>query len=377
MRRTIPRHRVKVGLAAVAAVLVAACGSSDETSATDGGVTTTALPTAGSEPAGSSSTSLPSGLEPLLAAARAESGAVSIFVGSGGFTSEQLDRLGQGLTDFYGLPIEIAGGPAQAHPQFIQQLVSESGQGIPPSVDVVATVNTLLPAMTDAGLISEIDWIELGVDDAIVEPQTFGVRMHDQLRGIIYNPDLVDPDDVPTRYEDLLEPEWRGRICAPAFASLFAALTEVMGVDETRAYAQALVDDQDLTFVQTITDAPARVANGEFAVCVGADSGQEGRSGAPVADAPLDAVLGSGFWAVVLRDSPRPALATLVTYFLASDEGQRVLDETLAWGRFDVEGTKANEAVADGVEPVFPSLEWNLNELPALDAEFRSILGLP
>ncbi|MCI0461229.1 MAG: fructose-1,6-bisphosphatase, partial [Gemmataceae bacterium] len=44
-------------------------------------------------------------------------------------------------------------------------------------------------------------------------------------------------------------------ICAPAFASLFAALTEVMGVDETRAYAEALVDDQDLTFVQTITDA--------------------------------------------------------------------------------------------------------------------------
>ncbi|MGH1502372.1 MAG: extracellular solute-binding protein [Acidimicrobiales bacterium] len=41
--------------------------------------------------------------------------------------------------------------------------------------------------------------------------QWFGLTL--RARTIVYNPDLVAADEVPTTYEELAEPEWEGRLC--------------------------------------------------------------------------------------------------------------------------------------------------------------------
>lgn len=63
----------------------------------------------------------------------------------------------------------------------------------------------------------------------------FGLTV--RARTIVYHPDRVGPDEVPTTYEELAEPEWRGRLCLRNSSnvytqSLVASLIAHHGPDE-------------------------------------------------------------------------------------------------------------------------------------------------
>lgn len=336
--------------------------SPPESNATDSAPTTSTGSAASTIVAANSDQSV--ALDALITQASDESGPVVFFVGSGGLTDEQLRTLGSAASKTYGVDIEIASGPVSAHPAFIQQMVDEASQGVPPSVDLVASVNSLLPLLNGSGLLEPVDFAELGAEPAWIEAEFPGVRIHDQLRGVVYNTDQVTAEDVPNRYEDLLDSRWANQICAPGFPSLFTAFVPLMGLDEALEFTRALVDDQQITLVPTITDAPARVASGECAIALGADTGSLSLSGAAVADADLERTIASGFWASPVAGTGREAKATLVALFLASEEGQELLATTLAWSR----------------EPerdlTFLPLQFQLEESPALEEQFKEVLGV-
>lgn len=370
------RARAATAVLVVAGVVLgAACSDAKEAAPASSisAMTTAPSPSTTASPAGETMTSAApatgeagrsAALDALVARAREESGPVVFFVGSGGLTDAQLGALGDGVSKAYGVDIEVAAGPVSAHPAFIQQMVDEASQGVPPSVDLVSSVNSLLPLLDHSKLLAKVDFVALGADPSWVEAEFPGVRVHDQLRGIVYNTDQVAAADAPTRYEDLLDPRWTNKICAPGFPSLFTAFVPLMGLDAALEYTRALVEDQHMTLVPTITDAPARVASGECAVALGADTGSLSLSGAPVADAHLDETIASGFWASPIAGTGREARATLLALFLASEAGQDLLMSTLAWSR------------EDGRDLTFLPLQFQLEEGPALDARFKEVLGV-
>src|SRR5262249_18263417 len=56
-----------------------------------------------------------------------------------------------------------------------------------------------------------------------------------------YNTNLVNPGDVPSSYEDLLQPKWNGRLAIEATDVLwFAALVKAMGEERGLAYFRRL-----------------------------------------------------------------------------------------------------------------------------------------
>jgi len=65
--------------------------------------------------------------------------------------------------------------------------------------------------------------------------------MYSNLRLVAYNTKLVPKDKIPKRYEDLLDPGWKGQIGFPEGQySWFATMLKVMGEERGRKFFQGL-----------------------------------------------------------------------------------------------------------------------------------------
>ena len=91
-----------------------------------------------------------------------------------------------------------------------------AAEGEDTEADVYLTVDAgNLAAAAEEGLFQPLDSPIL--DEAIPaeyrDPQDrwFGLAL--RTRTIVYNPELIAEDEVPTTYEELADPEWEGRLC--------------------------------------------------------------------------------------------------------------------------------------------------------------------
>ena len=73
------------------------------------------------------------------------------------------------------------------------------------------------------------------------DPAGRWVDMYSNLRMVGYNSRLVPKDQIPKRYEDLLEPRWKGQIGFPEGQfSWFATMLKIMGEERGRKFFQGL-----------------------------------------------------------------------------------------------------------------------------------------
>src|SRR5581483_5102440 len=140
-----------------------------------------------------------------------------------------------------------------------------------------------------------------------------------------YNTRLVKPAELPTRYEDLLNARWQGRLAIESTDVLwFAALVKAMGEERGLAFFRRLAAMKPQIRSGHILGAQL-VASGEIPVFIDAyNNNMETlkRSGAPVDWKPLGPVFGQASAIGVAKHSRRPHAALLFTEFLLSREGQ-------------------------------------------------------
>ncbi|HZS67506.1 MAG TPA: extracellular solute-binding protein [Burkholderiales bacterium] len=140
-----------------------------------------------------------------------------------------------------------------------------------------------------------------------------------------YNTRLVKPAELPTRYEDLLNARWQGRLAIESTDVLwFAALVKAMGEERGLAFFRRLAAMKPQIRSGHILGAQL-VASGEIALFIDAyNNNMETlkRSGAPVDWKPLGPVFGQASAIGVAKHSRRPHAALLFTEFLLSREGQ-------------------------------------------------------
>lgn len=87
-------------------------------------------------------------------------------------------------------------------------------------------------------------------------------------RVIMYNSDLVDPDELPDSIFDLVDPHWQGQVAAAgstngSMQAQIAAMRQLVGGPATEEWLQGLIDNQ-VTFFGGHTDVRKAVAAGEF-----------------------------------------------------------------------------------------------------------------
>jgi iron(III) transport system substrate-binding protein len=103
-----------------------------------------------------------------------------------------------------------------------------------------------------------------------VGPDNLWVGLTRRARIIMYNTELVAPEDLPDSMNDLTDPRWNGQIAAAGstnggMQAHIAVLRQLVGEEETEAWLNGLIAN-DVTFFGGHTDVRKAVGAGEFAL---------------------------------------------------------------------------------------------------------------
>jgi ABC-type Fe3+ transport system substrate-binding protein len=152
--------------------------------------------------------------------------------------------------------------------------------------------------------------------------------------GIAYNTKMVPPDRVPQSYDDLLDPQWKGkmawRIGSATGTPLFLTnLRLAWGEERAMAYFEKLKDQKIVNFgagsARTLVD---RVIAGEYAIALNIFAHHplisKGK-GAPVNSRLMDPVASTAATMSVVKGLHHPYAAMLLADYILSKEGQGIL----------------------------------------------------
>lgn len=145
---------------------------------------------------------------------------------------------------------------------------------------------------------------------------------------ISYNTKLVARDQLPKKWEDLLNPAWQGKMMLDPSEQWFAWVLQVMGKEKGLTYMREL-SRQNLTIRSESTAMRTElITAGEAALDIDSAYGAVNllkKRGAPIDWTTLGPVLvilsGHG----ITARAPHPNAAKLFTDFVLSKEGQRVI----------------------------------------------------
>ncbi|PKO12427.1 MAG: ABC transporter substrate-binding protein [Chloroflexi bacterium HGW-Chloroflexi-10] len=103
-----------------------------------------------------------------------------------------------------------------------------------------------------------------------IGPNNTWIGLTQRARVIMYNTDLVKPEDLPTSVFDLTDPKWKGQVAAAgstngSMQAQIAAMRQLLGDEDTESWLQGLLDN-DVTFFGGHTDVRKAVGTGEFAL---------------------------------------------------------------------------------------------------------------
>jgi iron(III) transport system substrate-binding protein len=198
------------------------------------------------------------------------------------------------------------------------------------SADLITTSASLLSPLIQAGLIGEY---QSPAQEEI--PRGFkgklwtGVNISPRVLG--WNTKLVSSSEVPRRWEDLLQPRWKGKIMMDAQSDEeIITLMVVWDKKRAREYFEKL-GTQDIILRRGRTLVTQLLAAGEAPLAVTVLPNEvEGlrAKGAPIDWAPLDHVPAHVAFISMAKYSPHPYAAALFHDFLLSAEGQKDVAET-------------------------------------------------
>ena len=154
-----------------------------------------------------------------------------------------------------GISIEFLEG---SDPELRERIAAE---GEDTEADVFMTVDVAnLAIAAEEGVFAEVDspTLEEAVPASLRDPDGRWFALSLRARTIVYSTERLDPDEVPTTYEELAEPAWDGRVCLRNASntytqSLVASLIGNDGYDAALATVQGWADNAEILPNDVIT----------------------------------------------------------------------------------------------------------------------------
>ena len=314
---------------------------------------------------------LPPAVKALIAGAKKE-GEVNIF----GRTMKPVDvrAFNKRINAFYGFKVKLnlAGG---LHTTKAAELQLAVKKGAPTGLDVFWTSYATAVRMERAGVLRKFDWATLGIDPKI-KASDYGVKSHDvSLAYVSYNTNLVKASEAPTKWNDLLNPKWRGRIAMPRSPASWVYMTVALGEEKTTQLLTDLINKQGVKRLARFADVRTRVASGEFAIGIGTDAFKLVRKGAPIKMAKME-VLGLSNWAFyMMTDVEHPNLAKLWAYWITTPDGQKALSEIDGTGFATSAGAPLN-ALVKGAKVGWLTREYMIKNGRRLIGKYAKIMKI-
>jgi iron(III) transport system substrate-binding protein len=208
----------------------------------------------------------------------------------------------------------------------VGRLQADVLQGPLPIINMLKEKGVLAPYRSPAAA-GYPDWAT--ADDSVIQ---FGI----EYVGLIYNKELVKPEDVPTRYEDLADPKWLDRIVMPDPASHATTISWLVGLKENgifadedswMAFLKGVAANKPM-FVASFGPTPAPIESGQKLIGISMPKYIVTKAPAPLDWARVDTLLGSPRAIAVAAGASNPAGArAFVDYWLSRDAMQLLADK--------------------------------------------------
>ncbi len=175
-----------------------------------------------------------------------------------------------------------------------------------------------------------IDWAQYGVAKENIFFNGQAAATHNFLYVSVYAKNALKPTDLPHTWDDLLQPQWKGKLTAQAFLlpRLMGFLALEWGEERTAKWGRALIDDQKMLI--TSTPAESLLKSGERVLAVGESVSLAYQYAADGVDSGyqiMDLVPAGQFAVAALKDAPHPNAALLLAAWLASDEAKNFYEQ--------------------------------------------------
>jgi iron(III) transport system substrate-binding protein len=262
----------------------------------------------------------------LVDAAKKEGGKVVIY---GSLENDTMDLITAALKKKTGLEVDYW---REAANKVTDRVANESRAG-KPLFDVVLTTKSTMQLIQKDGFLAKYDSPSTRAFPKEVVDPNLGPTYRNTIIGIVYNTAIIKPADAPKSLEDLVKPQYKGKVVVPdasqhtTTAQWMASLHKVMGGKEK---ADKFIRDLAATkplLVPSLTPAGERITTGETPIGIAFLKNVVfyGTKGVPLDYVRLGKFMGDGQSIALAAKPPHPnAGKTFIDFFL-DDDGLKIM----------------------------------------------------
>ncbi|MGH7834444.1 MAG: ABC transporter substrate-binding protein [Candidatus Binatia bacterium] len=285
-------------------------------------------------------------LDELVAGAKKEG--VIEFYGPSTLGPDGAQALAAGFNKKYGLNIKLNYSPSGNMTRDTAKVVGLSASGQPPEWDIMVVTDAHHGSLWLRKLQAPFEYTTLGVAKERLEYDNGTVSVANQFALPAYNKKILPAKDVPKKWEDLLDPKWKGKMGVINSTHHWARLAAgPWGEEKTIDFVKKLSALQPM--LTRAGEMAQRLILGEVLISATLQDSQlheAEQSGAPLAFAEqVQPVISPEYHVGVLKNAPHPNVATLFVAFMGSAEVQPIWKKHTGHTSAYVPGTDAYKFV--------------------------------
>jgi iron(III) transport system substrate-binding protein len=242
--------------------------------------------------------------------------------------------------------------------------------------DVVEIHPDSMNDILELDAIEKVPWADLGVVSGLIQLDNRFVGLFDTPFCILYNTNLLKPDQAPKSWEDLLNPKWKGKMVTDTRTSGFLWLTGALGPAKVLDYIRKFSENKP-TLVRGQTETITLMAAGEY--MLGApfylhsyvEVGE--KQGGPIGYSLVNPLPTSMSTIGVIKGAKHPNAGKLLLAWLGS-KGYKMMDD-INWGRAVPFGGTKKEKLVKGITLSFPPTKQQVPDTAKYSIEMGKALG--
>jgi iron(III) transport system substrate-binding protein len=313
-------------------------------------------------------------VDDLIAGAKKEG--VIEFYGPSTLGPEGAQALVAGFNKKYGLNVKLNYSASGNMTRDTAKVVGLSASGQPPEWDIMVVTDAHHGSLWLRKLQKPFDYSSIGVAKNRIEYDSGTVSVANQFALPAYNKKILPAKDVPKKWEELLDPKWKGKLGVINSTHHWGRLAAgPWGEEKTIDFIKKLSAQQPI--LTRAGEMAQRLILGEVLVSATLQDSQlheAKESGAPLVFAEqVQPVISPEYHVGVLKNAPHPNVGHLFVAFMASAEVQPIWEKYTGHTSAHVPGTTAYK-FAQGKQVVYMKQE-QADKVDKVSRQIGKILG--
>lgn len=314
-------------------------------------------------------------LDDLIAAARKE-GEIGFYAPTT-LSPRGAQALAAAFNKKYGLGVKLDYYPSANMAKEVAKVVGMAATGIAPEWDLMVVTDAHHGTLWLRKLHRPFDYAKLGVDPKLIHYDSSTISFANQMVLPAYNAKILPAKDVPRKWEDLLDPKWKGGKLGMSVAThhLARLATGPWGEEKTTRFVKGLAKQG--VSLGRLGEVYNRLLLGEILVAITLTDSyiyEAKEKGAPIVHAEgVEPVIAPAYHAGVLKGARHPNVGHLMAAFLTTWEAQQIWEKYGGQSSPFVPGTKAYKYV-QGKQVLYMN-QSQAKMIERLAREYGKILG--